>query len=338
MTPPPESDPQLRRQVYGLLITLAAGLTLGRLASTERLHEPSVHRGDKDARPRPAWPRARPEPSPTFGSNDRSRFALARALVDEGKWVIGRRDPVVLENTVRALVGAGGPLQTVVMAEVGFRLRVASDSGIIFEDGWQSVDKVMHPATLEFYSTKPPLLSVLAAGEYWVLKRLFGWSIVEDRFLVIPTILVTLNVIPLILYLWLLALLAERLGLSEWGRYYVVGAAGFGTLVTPFLVTFNNHTVATTGVVVALYAVVRIREGGGAGWFLLAGLASGFTACNELPALALAAGFGVYLLWLAPGRTILLFLPAALLPAAALVGLNYLELGQLQPAYAKFGT
>src|SRR5262245_40498849 len=107
MTPPPESTLEVRRQVYGLLITLAAGLTLGRLASTERLHEPSVHKGDRDTRPRPAWPRGRPEPSPTFGSNDRSRFALARALVDEGTWVIGRRDPVVLENTARALFAAG---------------------------------------------------------------------------------------------------------------------------------------------------------------------------------------------------------------------------------------
>ena len=30
---------------------------------------------------------------PTFGSNDRSRWATVRALVDEGTFVIGRRDP-----------------------------------------------------------------------------------------------------------------------------------------------------------------------------------------------------------------------------------------------------
>jgi glycerol-3-phosphate dehydrogenase len=44
------------------------------------------------------------------------------------------------------------------------------DSGIIFEDGFGSVDKVLHPSRLEFYSTKPPLLSVLAA-EFFVVAE-----------------------------------------------------------------------------------------------------------------------------------------------------------------------
>ena len=312
MTPLPQTSPEYRRLVHGLLITLAAGLTLGRLASAERVNEPSVHKAEGDTTtPRPAWPKSRPEPWPTFGSNDRSRWALARALVDEGTWVIGRRE-----------YDASGHYH---------------DSGIIFEDGWQSVDKVLHPERLEFYSTKPPLLSVLAAGEYWVLKRLFGLSIVEDRFLVMRLILVTMNVLPLLLYLALLARLAEPMGTSDWGRYYVVAAAGFATLVSPFLITFNNHTVATTGVAVALYAALRIRGGGGGGWYALAGLAAGFTATNELPALALAAGLGAYLLWLSPGRTLACFLPAALVPGAAMLVLNYLELGQWRLAYMEFG-
>ena len=81
-----------RSLVYGLLITLAVGLNLGRLASLERVNEPSVHKPDGDTRPRPAWPKVRPEPSPTFGSNDRSRWATVRALVEKGTFVIGQRD------------------------------------------------------------------------------------------------------------------------------------------------------------------------------------------------------------------------------------------------------
>ena len=34
--------------------------------------------------------------------------------------------------------------------------------------------------------SKPPLLRRSLAGEYWLLKQLFGWSIVRDRWLVIP--------------------------------------------------------------------------------------------------------------------------------------------------------
>jgi hypothetical protein len=82
---------------------------------------------------------------------------------------------------------------------------------------------------------------------------------------------------------------------------------------------------------------VRILRGANAWFFALAGLAAGLTGCNELPAASLAAGLGVYLLYKAPGRTLLFFLPAALLPVAALLIANYLEIGQLRPAYAEFG-
>jgi hypothetical protein len=338
MTPPPDAPRDFRRGAYALLIALAVGLTAGRILSAERLFEPSVHRpDDRPDVPRPAWPRSRPEPWPTFSSNDRSRWAAVRALVDEGTFVIGRRDRTVVLASGPAVLAAATPIQAAVLLQAGYQARVGSDRGIIFEDGFQSVDKVLHPERLEFYSTKPPLLTVLAAGEYYLLKKLFGWSIVAQRWEVIRTILFTFNVVPLVIYLVVLAWLAERFGATDWGRLYVVAAGGFATLVSPFLITFNNHTVAASSAIVAVWAVVRIAAGVGPGMFVLAGLAAGFTACNELPATALAAGLAVYLLVKAPARTLLYFAPAALLPVAALLAANYAQLGQLKPAYAEFG-
>ncbi len=339
MMPPPDRERvSPGRLVYGLLIALAAGLTAGRIASAERLYEPSVHRGAGQDVPRPAWPATRPDPWPTFSSNDRSRWAAVRALVDEGTFVIGRRDRTVVLASGPAVLAGHDPLGAVCLLDAGYRLRIRSDRGIIFEEGFQSVDKVLDPTALEFYSTKPPLLTVLVAGEYWLLKRAFGWSLVEQRWEVVRTVLVTFNLLPLLLYLAVLAWLAERLGGSDWSRWFVVAAAGFATLVTPFLVTLNNHTPATTGAAVALYAVVRIRLEGGRPWlFGLAGLAAGFTACMELPAAALAAGLFIYLLRVAPRQTLLWFVPAALVPVAALLATNYVQLGRLKPAYAEFG-
>ncbi len=207
---------------------------------------------------------------PTFSSNDRSRWAAVRALVDHGTWVIGRRDK-----------------------------ETKSDSGIIFEDGWQSVDKMLNPDTLEFYSTKPPLLTFLVACEYWLLKTTFGWSLGDENqtYSVVRVCLLTFNVVPFVIGLCLLARLVERFGTTDWGRIFVVAAACFGTLVTPFLITLNNHTLATGSVVVAVYAVVRILTASGAkwGWFLVAGFFAGFTATNELPAAAFVAGVGLLL-------------------------------------------
>ncbi len=93
MTPTPDHASGDRRMVCGLLITLAVAVAGGRILSAERLHEPSVHRAAGQNVPRPAWPTSRPTPSPTFSSNDRSRWAAVRALVEQGTFVIGQRDP-----------------------------------------------------------------------------------------------------------------------------------------------------------------------------------------------------------------------------------------------------
>ncbi|MFM7149011.1 MAG: hypothetical protein ACKO23_04130, partial [Gemmataceae bacterium] len=205
-----------RGGVVGLLIILAAGVAMGRLLSVERVNEPSVHRTEKDSSPRPMWPKTRPDPWPTFGSNDRSRWAAVRALVDDGTFVIGKRDRNLVLASSPLPLAASHPLENLTLAQAGFLARTRSDSGIVFEDGWQTVDKVLHPDSLEFYSTKPPLLSSLAAGGYATLKKLFGWSIVRDRWLVIPLIVLFLNVLPFCLYLFLLSRLAEAGASAEW--------------------------------------------------------------------------------------------------------------------------
>jgi hypothetical protein len=311
----------LRRLIYTLLIVVATAMAVGRILSAELVYEPSLSQNwpDDPEHPRRPWPATAPRAMPTFSSNDRSRWAAIRALVDEGTWVIGRRDR-----------------------------QTGKDSGIIFEEGWQSVDKMLNPDTLEFYSTKPPLLTFLAACEYWLLKKSFRWSLSEDnatgasdhRFAVVRVCLLTFNVLPFVIYLWLLTRLAERFGVTDWGRLFVVAAACFATLVTQFLITLNNHTLATCSVVVAVYAAVRLLSSSEDAWrwFIIAGFFAGFTAVNELPATAFAAGLGLLLLLRFPRKTLLAFVPAALVPVVALLALNYAELGELNLGYSKFGT
>src|SRR5579884_895511 len=150
-------SPVWRRRVYGLLIVVATAMALGRILSAELVYEPSLSQSwpnDPD-HPRRPWPATVPRAMPTFSSNDRSRWAAVRALVDEGTWVIGRRDKQVVIASAPAALAAADPLQLAVLLEVGLDRRIKSDRGIIFEDGWQSVDKMLNPATLEFYSTKP---------------------------------------------------------------------------------------------------------------------------------------------------------------------------------------
>ncbi len=326
----------LRQQIYWLLIAVAAAGATGRILSTQRLYEPSlaVPPGEKPDGRYQVWPDKAPRSMPTFGSNDRSRWDTVRALVDDGTFVIGRRDPsrATPENPY-------------------------GDYGVAFEDGWTTVDKVLNPQekvdpaggsslVREYYSSKPPLLAVLMAGEYWVIKHALGWSINERPNEIVRIGLLTFNVLPLIFYLWMISRLAERYGATDWGRLFVVAVAAFGTMLTPFLITFNNHVPAAFAALAALYAALPVAfpDGPagapriGAGRLLAAGLAAGLLVNFELPAAAFVAALGLLLLIRAPLPTLLWFLPPLILLVAAFFLLNHLAVGQWTPVYEKIDT
>jgi hypothetical protein len=315
----PADSTDLRRSVYLLLGAAAVAVAAAKVVGAENVVEPSRYKapgpGGYGIEPDRKWPDTRPEPTPMFGSNDRSRWATVRALVDEGTYVIGRRE--------------------------NFRQPTGyTDTGIVFEDGYQSLDKVMDPQTGLFYSSKPPLFATVLAGEYWLLKKLFGWSIVSDRWLVVPTILLTVNVIPFAVYLFLLGRLLDTTGTTDFGRLLAFTTACFGTFLITFSGTLNNHVPGAFCALFAAYPVVRSAAEGRdmtPREYTCCGFFAGLAVTFELPAAALLAGLGIPLLVARPRPTLLFFVPLALLPIAALLVTNYLAIGELVPAYAKFG-
>jgi hypothetical protein len=334
----------IRKRIAALLIVVTAGLVAARIANAELLFEPSSPR---------KWPEVKPRAMPTFSSNDRSRWATVRALVDgdpklgqpKGTYIIGYRDPkrkAILGSAVSPLAGTN-VLAVASLAAAGYQTRAKSDQGIIFEDGWQSVDKVLHPNKLEFISSKPPLLSTLMAGLYWLLQLLTGWTLTDNPFPVVRILLLLVNWLPFLIYLMLFARLLERFGTTDWGRPYVLAGACFATFLTTFAITFNNHSIATYCVLFALYPTLRILESeqwsSSAPWglFALAGLFASLAACSELPAAAFAVALFAILLRWSPKKTLLFFVPAAALPVAAFILTNFLAVGQFRLAYSEFG-
>ncbi|MBI2804352.1 MAG: hypothetical protein HYX68_05130 [Planctomycetes bacterium] len=374
------TDPaKLRRWIYHLILAIAFAIACGRIASVQRIYEPAFHRdlakaGDR----RPVWPSSRPDAMPMFGSNDRARWATIRSLVHDHSYVIGKRNPTTHVASALAAFGTTDPLQAAVLYQTGSLVRTdvsnpSSHSGIIFkpkfkEHGWATIDRVLNPNTLEFLSSKPPLLSTLLAGVYWIFLNVTGLSLIDHPTIVVRVMLVLVNALPFAGYLWLLTRIAERWGMTDWGKIYIVAAGAFATLISPFLVTLNNHTIGAFAVMAAWWSVLRVWdkmslpaparrgvEGEGVGGapsprahlpegeggrvaIVTAGFFSAFAASMEMPALSFAAACFVLLLWWRPGRTLLLFVPAALIPAAAFFGTNYLAMGQLRPAQSEFGS
>jgi hypothetical protein len=255
--------------------------------------------------------------SPFFSANDRSRWCTIRALGDAGTYEI---DDVISNSDNR------------------FR--------------WDSIDKVQHvgrDGNLHFYSSKPPLFPALVAGIYIGIKAVTGWTIADDTFYVVRTILVLVNVLPWLLYLMVFGLLIDRLPVRDWTRYYVLAAAAFGTYLSTFVITINNHLPAAVCVMVSLYCLTQIwredmilkdgryvsRRHEAHGWtYFWAGLTGAFAVANELPALAFLGLAGLACLVRSPKKTLFGFLPGVGLIAAAMIGANFAAHGEWKLPYA----
>jgi len=325
--PQAESDrraARIRCAVYGLLIALATGNMTGRILAVNavdviRLEEYRIQqrlgekeeelaaeglegealRAERDAYRDQLEEKMRLQ-RPFLSANDRSRWCTVRALVEHGTYAIDQ---------------------------------------IIAEPNWDTIDMVKHrdrDGEPHLYSSKPPLLPTLIAGQYWLIHQVTGWTLGERPYVLGRFMLLTINVIPAIVMFVLLAALVERFGNGDWDRLFVMASATLGTFLTTFAVVLNNHLVAAVSVTVALYAWTRIvADGRKSPWlFVWAGLAAAFAAANELPALSFLGLIGLSLLVHAARPTLLYFTPAVLVVAAGFFGTNYVAHNSWRPPYA----
>jgi hypothetical protein len=319
----PDTTAPLRRGMYLLLIAVAVGNMTGRLLAVNSIDKIQIEAdrirqrlereraklveqgvtGDElqrqfDDRERVARDELRLQ-RPFLSANDRSRWMTIRSLVEHGTYEIDR---------------------------------------IVGQPTWDTIDMVQHrgrDGELHLYSSKPPLLATILAAEYWLIHRATGWTLGDRPYEIGRAMLVTVNVLPLALMFAIIAWLAERLGTSDLGRVFVVAVATLGTFLTTFAVVLNNHLPAAVSAAVALYAVVKIvAEGERRGrYFALAGLAAAFTAACELPALAFLGAIALMLIWRSLKWTVLGFVPAVALIAAAYFATNWIAHESLRPPY-----
>jgi hypothetical protein len=303
VTDSPDSVPpvMLRRSIYAMLIAVSVGGMVGRIFAVNAVDTVRLEKYLKD-QGRNDWQKQRP----FLSSNDRSRWATVRSLVELGTYQIDE---------------------------------------VVSQPNWDTIDMVKHddqgrpaPAPEEghLYSSKPPLLATLMAGPYWVIYKLTGTTLGEHPFAIGRPLLVLFNVLPMIVYFFSIARLIERFGMTDWGRLFVMASAAFGTFLTTFAVAINNHLTAAVSAAIALDAALRVWYDGERRlrWLFVAGFFAAFTAANELPALAFFVAVTIGLLYKAPAATLKAFLPGAVIVFAAAEGTNYLAHHSWIPAYA----
>ena len=102
---------------------------------------------------------------PFLSANDRSRWDTIRSLVEHGTYAI---------------------------------------DDIVAEPNWDTIDMVQHvgrDGKLHLYSSKPPLLATLLAGEYWLIYHITGASLGEHPYEIGRFMLITINVDPAVDFL-----------------------------------------------------------------------------------------------------------------------------------------
>jgi hypothetical protein len=326
---PAIDDPQsqLRRTVYWLLIVLSVGVMLGRILAVDSIDNLALERQRMAQIPDQLAER-RQELEDRGLSAEQVEKELAG--VEDGLWRKAQLRRPFLSANDRS---RWGTLRALVEPEMQVPGVPYAIDKVIQQRGWDTIDMVKHDGHL--YSSKPPLLTTLMAGEYWLIYHLTGATLGTHPYAVGRFMLVTLNVIPLAIAFLLLARLIERFGTTDWGRVFAMSAAAFGTFLTTFAVVINNHLPAAVCLAVMLYVAVRIwfDDQRRARYFVIAGLAAAFLAANELPALSMFAAVSLVLLWRFPKQTLLYYTPAALVVVAGFFATNWIAHHSLRPAY-----
>lgn len=319
-----DSNATLRWGIYAILIAIAVGNMTGRLLSVNSINRIDLEKhlvnrelepiakqlrgqnlsaeqiADKLESERARLTKEHRLQRPFLSANDRSRWLAIRSLVELGTYEI---DALIDRNL------------------------------------WNTIDMVQHrgdDGQLHLYSSKPPLLITLLAGEYWIIHKATGMTLADHPFFIGRLILFTVNVLPLAWMLVIVARLAGRFGKSDWSRIFVVATAALGTMLGTFAVVLNNHTIAAVSMAVALerFAAIWCDNSTSLRDYMVCGLAAAFTAANELPALSMFALVAAALLLRDWRLWLIGFWPPALIVTLAAFGTNYLAHSTLSPPYA----
>ena len=246
--------------------------------------------------------------TPFLSANDRSRWCTIAALVENGTYQI---DPFLERRGIKQN-----------------------------RRPWSTIDLVRHrgrDGQLHYYSSKPPLLPTIYAGVYWCVSRTMGMWLSEHPIYVGRVILWLVNVPTLFVFLICTVLALDRVTHSVWAKCFLAASVCFGTMLLPFSIALNNHLPAAASAAVVLYVFVRsLQQPTGHGWWLLAGLAGGFTAANELPALSMTVFWGGLLL-LVQRRSLPAYSAGVLVVAAAFFATNWIAHQSLRPPYTHRG-
>ena len=251
---------------------------------------------------------------PFLSANDRSRWCAIAALTQEGRWEIDKYLEI-LDSKGKSKI-------------------------------WNTIDMVRHrgeDGVEHSYSSKPPLLTLMYAAICKPITIVCGKTLTDDPFLIGRLTMIVANLVPLVLWwLWLQRWI-ERNVVDAWVRWIVLNMALWGTFLTSFVATLNNHLhgaiLFTISLALAWEIIQNSQLGRTTSWsvWLSVGISAALTVACELPALAWAAALGGILLFADWKRMLIGFGIGSAAVALAFLGTNVWAHGDWRPPYSHRG-
>lgn len=243
-----------------------------------------------------------------LSANDRSRWCTIAALVEDGTYVIDRQISITNEQRRRP---------------------------------WYTIDMIRHQGAdgqQHYYSSKPPLFPTMIAGLYWCLSSVTSMTLSEQPIYMARMLLFLVNIPLLAIFYCCTTAAIFSVTRDRWTRVIATVSTCYGTMLMPFAIALNNHLPAAAGTALVLYVFVRsTSRPTGMWWWLVAGMAAGFTAANELPALSMT-GLWCLLLLVVRVRALPAFLFGIAIVAIGFFTTNYIAHQDVRPPYMHRGN
>lgn len=240
------------------------------------------------------------------GDASASRLATVYSIVEDGTWFIDR------------------PL---------------GEPPVSFEQ--DTIDKVVVNGRM--LSSKPPILPLLMAGEYWLMKHALGWQLDDPEG---ANRIVRVMATTLVGFAYVLALVFFTKTLRMFVddplvRLLLLFSLAFCTQLWGYSTHINNHVPAAAMLMVAAYFGLGVAWGDLAprAWrFAMFGFAAAMVFALDMPATVFAAAIGAYLLWQHPRPALTWAMLGALIPLAVHEGILYATTGSFLPVQTNPGA
>jgi len=186
-----------------------------------------------------------------------------------------------------------------------------------------------------YYSSKPALLPTLVAAIASLMLNTTGATLPNQDYILIPIIVIIINVLPFMLVIYYFGKWLDDLPYSDFTKVFCLITAAFGTYLTAYNTSFNNHTVAAVAIMLTIIIGSRIANDHAHNplRFFLCGVLSTWVVANELPAgFFCILTFG-YLWKIDKLKTLKFFVPGALIVIILFFACTFWSTGGFIPYY-----